>query len=125
MMNKILTLVASTNDIYSCSITDSCVREREFRGKGWGQEAGQEKGRGEEDEVNYFKSAQWTPDGTTLLTSSADNQIRTFILPPTLLDDPCTPLTLTPYTTHSFPTPVNCLTPTHTSPSQTLVQPST
>ncbi|KAB8298314.1 hypothetical protein EYC80_002043 [Monilinia laxa] len=130
MMNKTPALVASTNDIYSCSITDSYVRERELRGKDWGQEwveeclheAGQEKGRGKAEEVNYFKSAQWTPDGTTLLTSSADNQIRTFILPPTLLDDPSTPLTLRPYTTHSFPTPVNCLTP---YPHFTLSDPST
>ncbi|KAA8571260.1 hypothetical protein EYC84_000588 [Monilinia fructicola] len=133
MMNKTPTLVASTNDIYSCSIADSYVREKELRGKDVGQEGveeylqevGQEKGRVEEEEVNYFKSAQWTPDGTTLLTSSADNQIRTFVLPPTLLDDPSNPLTITPYTTHSFPTPVNCLTPyPHFSLSDPIPDPS-
>lgn len=67
MMNKTPTLVASTNDIYSCSIADSYVREKELRGKDVGQEGveeylqevGQEKGRVEEEEVNYFKSAQW------------------------------------------------------------------
>ncbi|QSZ34424.1 hypothetical protein DSL72_006016 [Monilinia vaccinii-corymbosi] len=128
-----VTLVASTNDAYSCSIATSHVRERELRAKdkdeaqkGIGEclrDAGLESGRGEEEEeVNYFKSAQWTPDGTTLLTSSADNQIRTFILPPTLLDDPSIPLTITPHTTHSFPTSLNCLTP---YPHFTLSDPST
>ncbi|KAJ5120850.1 uncharacterized protein N7515_010238 [Penicillium bovifimosum] len=35
----------------------------------------------------YFKSAEWTPDGTTLVTDSADHSIRTWILPPDLLED--------------------------------------
>lgn len=63
-----------------------------------------------------------TPDGTTLLTSSADNKIRAFILPPTLLDDPSSPLSLTPYTKHTFPTPINCIAP---YPHYTLSDPST
>ncbi|KAJ5102299.1 hypothetical protein NUU61_004521 [Penicillium alfredii] len=36
----------------------------------------------------FFRGAEWTPDGTTLLTDSADHRIRTFILksPPDLLE---------------------------------------
>ncbi|KAL1987855.1 hypothetical protein VTN96DRAFT_2258 [Rasamsonia emersonii] len=48
---------------------------------------------------NYFKSAEWTPDGTTVITDSADNHIRTFVLPPDLLDERDAPLQLTPYST--------------------------
>lgn len=36
---------------------------------------------------NFFKSAQWSPDGTCLISNSADNHIRTFIVPPDLLED--------------------------------------
>jgi len=75
-------------------------------------------------ESNYFKSAQWSPDGTSLLTSSADNTIRTFILPPTLLSSP-SPITLTPYTSHTHPTPINCLAPYPSYLSKTLPQQST
>ncbi|KAJ5567992.1 hypothetical protein N7450_010478 [Penicillium hetheringtonii] len=35
---------------------------------------------------NHFKSVQWTPDGTSLITDSADHHIRTHILPPDLLE---------------------------------------
>ncbi|KAJ6118589.1 hypothetical protein N7471_013209 [Penicillium samsonianum] len=38
-------------------------------------------------DLGYFKSAEWSPDGTTLLTDSADHSIRTWILPPDLLED--------------------------------------
>ncbi|KAJ5712530.1 hypothetical protein N7493_008998 [Penicillium malachiteum] len=34
----------------------------------------------------YFSSAEWTPDGTTLLTNSSDHRIRSFIVPPDLLE---------------------------------------
>ncbi|KAJ5611246.1 hypothetical protein N7510_007965 [Penicillium lagena] len=37
--------------------------------------------------TSFFKSAEWTPDGTTLLTDSADHHIRTYILPPDLLEE--------------------------------------
>ncbi|KAJ5916783.1 hypothetical protein N7504_000798 [Penicillium tannophilum] len=53
-----------------------------------------------ESDVNAqsFKSAEWTPDGTTLLTDSADHHIRTFVLPPDLLDSPSVHH-LSPYST--------------------------
>jgi len=28
----------------------------------------------------YFKSAGWSPDGTCVITNSADNHIRTFVM---------------------------------------------
>ncbi|KAF3490869.1 WD repeat-containing protein 79 [Arthroderma uncinatum] len=46
---------------------------------------------------NYFKSAQWSADGTTVITNSADNHIRSYILPPDLLDEKDAPHTLRPY----------------------------
>ncbi|KAL2010995.1 hypothetical protein VTN00DRAFT_3713 [Thermoascus crustaceus] len=48
---------------------------------------------------NYFKSAEWSPDGTTVITDSADHHIRTFVLPPDLLEERATPLHLSPYST--------------------------
>ncbi|KAL8796188.1 MAG: hypothetical protein Q9195_001521 [Heterodermia aff. obscurata] len=56
------------------------------------------------DGSNYFKSAQWSPDGTTIVTSSADNALRSFILPTDLFTS-STPHALEPYTTHSAPDP--------------------
>ncbi|KAM3074627.1 hypothetical protein ACMFMG_008055 [Clarireedia jacksonii] len=122
---KIPDLVASTDELYCCSILESRRRERLIQAKGseLQQAAAAPIPTGSEyAEANYFKSAQWTPDGTSLLTSSADNTIRTFILPPTLLDDPSSPSSLTPYTTHLFPTTVNCLT---LYPYYTLSEPTT
>lgn len=65
------TLVASTNDTYSCSISTSHLRELELRendGAQDGTESVEDEGlkrgkdhriRDEDLEVNYFKSAQW------------------------------------------------------------------
>ncbi|OQE44422.1 hypothetical protein PENCOP_c002G08093 [Penicillium coprophilum] len=55
-------------------------------------------------DLDYFKSAEWTPDGTTLLTDSADHSIRTWILPPDLLEDRPTHQ-LSPYSTLSSAEP--------------------
>jgi len=38
------------------------------------------RGSGTVKENNYFRSAEWTPDGTCVITNSADNHIRTFIV---------------------------------------------
>ncbi|KAE8356352.1 WD repeat-containing protein 79 [Aspergillus coremiiformis] len=48
-------------------------------------------------EINYVKGVEWTPDGTTLLTDSADHHIRTYILPPDLLEERPSPHQLSPY----------------------------
>ncbi|EEQ91798.1 hypothetical protein RJZ56_000801 [Blastomyces dermatitidis] len=50
---------------------------------------------------NYFKEASWTPDGTSIITNSADNTIRTFVLPADLIEQRKEPLELEPY--HTIP----------------------
>lgn len=45
---------------------------------------------------SFFKSAKWTADGTTLITSSYDNRVGIFLVPENLLDDRDQPLTLRP-----------------------------
>ncbi|KAH7355139.1 WD40-repeat-containing domain protein [Rhexocercosporidium sp. MPI-PUGE-AT-0058] len=115
-------LLASTGDTYSCTIAESRTRESNLEdGTAELETVAVRSGSEEDIEANYFKSAQWTPDGTTLLTSSADNTIRTFVLPPTLLDS-SSPQPLTPYASHTLPTPINCLT---LYPYFTLSDPST
>ncbi|PSS16721.1 hypothetical protein M430DRAFT_19694 [Amorphotheca resinae ATCC 22711] len=117
-------LVASTTETYCCSIKESRLRERRLQHDDSAETRSLspvEESEGD-SEVNYFKSVQWSPDGTTLLASSADNTIRTFILPPTLLDDHSAPISLTPYTTHTHPTSINCLAP---YPHFTLSEPTT
>ena len=48
-----------------------------------------------------------SPDGTTILSSSYDNTLRSFVLPPDLLSpDDTSPHVLTPYSSHHFPEPV-------------------
>lgn len=69
----------------------------------------------------FFKSLQWSADGTTLITSSADCALRSFILPPTLLQPP-QPHPLKPYITHALPEPAYA---TAILPSYTLAEPST
>jgi telomerase Cajal body protein 1 len=56
---------------------------------------------------NYFKSAKWSPDGTCVITNSCDNHIRTFIIPPTLLDDRDDALLLNTYSCITSFEPVN------------------
>ncbi|KAL8807962.1 MAG: hypothetical protein Q9182_000428 [Xanthomendoza sp. 2 TL-2023] len=53
----------------------------------------------------YFKSVQWSPDGTSILASTADNVLTTHILPPDLLSSP-SPQRLAPYSLHRNPEPV-------------------
>ncbi|KAL9052342.1 MAG: hypothetical protein Q9206_004343 [Seirophora lacunosa] len=93
---------------------------------------------GEQPPPPYFKSAQWSPDGTSILTSTADNVLRTYILqtlksihsadqdrksrPPDLLSPSTCPFHLTPYSTQPNPEPVYATT---FHPSYTLQDPST
>ncbi|KAI9842203.1 MAG: hypothetical protein M1837_007416 [Sclerophora amabilis] len=90
---------------------------------------------------NFFKNAQWyfihprlvlktvtlpglcldrwltgperSNDGTTILTSSEDNILRTFVLPPNLLEESPNPHELEPYSTSSSPEPIyaSCIYP--------------
>ncbi|KAJ5083407.1 hypothetical protein N7456_012834 [Penicillium angulare] len=45
---------------------------------------------------HHFRSARWTPDGTTILTESSDYHIRSYIVPPDLLEKH-SPHNLSPY----------------------------
>ncbi|CAG8955891.1 hypothetical protein HYFRA_00008741 [Hymenoscyphus fraxineus] len=108
-------LVAFTGTTYSCSIAESRVRESKLLNNY--SDVPETRQPCEEDgESNYFKN------GTSLITSNADNTIRTFILPPTLLDESPSPIPLTPYTTHQNPSPINCVAP---YPNYNLSDPST
>ncbi|KAF2428603.1 WD40 repeat-like protein [Tothia fuscella] len=52
------------------------------------------------------RTAQWSPDGTCLLTTSADGTLETFVLPSDLLTSETKPLELKPYSTLSNAEPV-------------------
>ncbi|PLN83910.1 WD repeat-containing protein [Aspergillus taichungensis] len=56
-----------------------------------------DKVNGSQPALNYVKDVSWSPDGTSLLTDSADHHIRTYILPPDLLEDRASPHQLSPY----------------------------
>ncbi|KIW18656.1 hypothetical protein PV08_02945 [Exophiala spinifera] len=45
----------------------------------------------------FWRSLQWTADGTSLIASLADNSIQTFVVPPDLLDEDQQPHHLSPY----------------------------
>lgn len=45
----------------------------------------------------FLRSAEWSPDGTCVITNSSDNCIRTLIIPPELLETRDRPLLLEPY----------------------------
>ncbi|PNS18460.1 hypothetical protein CAC42_6277 [Sphaceloma murrayae] len=74
---------------------------------------------------NSFRPLHLSADGTTIVTTSEDAHIRTFVLPPDLLASP-TLLDLTPYTTSpKTPTHTICLAPyfslSHASTTHLLV----
>lgn len=55
---------------------------------------------------NFFKEAQFSPDGTAVITHNDDGDIRTFILPQDLLDASEQPHDLAPYSVLTSPTNV-------------------
>ncbi|TVY23679.1 Guanine nucleotide-binding protein negative regulator [Lachnellula hyalina] len=119
-------IVASTGHTYCCSIAESRIRQESLCTPVLPTPASSHlqlavEAREEDAEQNFFKCAQWTPDGTSILTSSADNSVRTFVVPSDLLSS-TSPKTLTPYTTHLHPTSINCVAP---YPHFTLTEPST
>ena len=73
------------------------------------------------DYTIFARISNRSPDGTIVLTSSADDALRFFILPVELLSSGPKPHTLTPYTLHRPPEPV-CATAFH--PSFSLQEPS-
>lgn len=134
-------LVATTGTTYSCSIKESAHRETRPRDTTPLSAPLSEPTTAEDSgESNYFKSIQWcvlyafifsnianesarSPDGTSLITSSADNKLRFFVAPPDLLSPPSSsPHTLEPYTTYSTPETTYAQA---FYPSFTLQEPST
>ncbi|KAL1852583.1 hypothetical protein Plec18170_005714 [Paecilomyces lecythidis] len=77
---------------------------------------------GDRQSPNYSKSADWSPDGTTIITNSADNHIRTYILPPDLLEERESPHELSPYSTLPSAEPIYA---TDIYPYYSLQDPST
>ncbi|OTB06000.1 hypothetical protein M426DRAFT_72565 [Hypoxylon sp. CI-4A] len=63
-----------------------------------------------DDIPSYFETAQWTADGTTILTYSSNNLISAYIVPEDLLSPTANrPLKLTPQATIQLPEPSNVL----------------
>ena len=115
-------LVGATGDLYQGSIAQTATKEASIRSDN--PESSLSPGKifpTQKNECNYFKSAQWSPDGTTILTSSTDDVLRSFILPPDLLTPPH-PHKLQPYAVHKSPEPVYA---TAFHPSYDLQEPST
>ncbi|KAI1490983.1 hypothetical protein F5X96DRAFT_678705 [Biscogniauxia mediterranea] len=65
--------------------------------------------RGDGDIRAYFETAQWTADGTTLLTSSSSNEVSGYIVPADLLSARPAPHALTPSARIPLPEPSSVL----------------
>ncbi|EMC91997.1 hypothetical protein BAUCODRAFT_79402 [Baudoinia panamericana UAMH 10762] len=62
---------------------------------------------GSQVDTNYFREAQFSPDGTTIITHNGDQQLRTFILPPDLLEPSENAAHLQQYASFTPPTPIS------------------
>lgn len=80
--------VASTNNTFCKSVRES--------DKLW-RNAPRNHGRDHGSESNFFREAQFSPDGTSIVTQSEDHSLRTFILPTDLLDEEHQPHHLNEY----------------------------
>ncbi|OCL14565.1 hypothetical protein AOQ84DRAFT_22048 [Glonium stellatum] len=60
--------------------------------------------------TRYFRGAQWSPDGTCILTSDSFHNLRTFIVPQDILAKDKTH-TLTPYASFASPEPIVAFVP--------------
>lgn len=120
-------LLASTQHTYSRSITNTPGHEEAAREDRYADIQPPPPRSGpfqDKNESNYFKRIDWSPDGTSVLTSSADNKLRLFVAPPDLLE-PGESRRLTPYTTYAAaePTYAQVFYPGYnlSDPSTTLV----
>ena len=59
---------------------------------------------------DFYKEAQWSPDGTCLITNSADNGIRSYVVPRDLLEEDKQPHYLLPYSSVISSEPVRAYT---------------
>ncbi|EEH22372.2 hypothetical protein PABG_04583 [Paracoccidioides brasiliensis Pb03] len=107
-----LTCVASTRN-YGLSTSEMSSNEKQTVTKG------------HQVISNYIKEACWSADGTSIITNSADNSIRTFVLPADVLEDRKAPHELEPYHTipSSEPIYATAIYPFYTlqDPSSTLL----
>lgn len=84
-------VLSKTNVGENCEAQDGAVRSRKF-------------------EASCFRSAQWSPDGTCILTNDSSNSLRTFIVPQDILSKDKAH-TLTPYASFASPEPINAFIP--------------
>ncbi|KAL7629131.1 hypothetical protein AAE478_000650 [Parahypoxylon ruwenzoriense] len=89
-------LAASTGDVTAQRQTSSADATETDHGHGHGLKG-------------YFETAQWTADGTALLTSSSSNLVSGFIIPSDLLSAAARPLALAPQARIQLPEPSNVL----------------
>ncbi|KAK5136593.1 hypothetical protein LTR08_002607 [Meristemomyces frigidus] len=105
--------IATTGDSF-CKTIDECASAWSFRSHHRGRDAG--------DESNFFQEARFSGDGTTIVTHSADQCLRTFVLPNDLLDESKQPHALGAHSTGSSPSNLQAY---DLYPSFTLQDPST
>ncbi|KAJ2893425.1 hypothetical protein MKZ38_008683 [Zalerion maritima] len=65
-----------------------------------------ESHKNQRDDLLFYKNAQWSADGTTLITSNSLNEISSFVLPTDLLEPSHVPKDVSPLGTVCLPEPV-------------------
>lgn len=89
--------VATTGDAFNCTFSRRLKKQHEPILRKY-------------DETNYFQDAQWSADGTCVVSLSNDQSLRTFALPPDLLDPASRPHDLAPHSTLASATSVQSYT---------------
>lgn len=107
------TCIASTGDDF-CKTVREC--DEVCRG------ARRNHGHDDGSQSNFFKEAQFSPDGTSIITNTEDNCLRTYVLPTDLLDEEKRPHSLSAYATGSAPGNIHAFA---TYPGFDLRDPST
>ena len=86
--------VATTGDTFCKTIADV--------------HAGNESARYNRSGSDFFREAQFSSDGTTIITHSEDQCLRTFVLPVDLLEDAKRPHLLSPHCVAPSPSNIQC-----------------
>ena len=89
--------VAGTGDAFNKTIAEGNAARSGGR-RSYGKDSG--------SETNFFREAQFSADGTSIVTLNEDQCLRTFVIPPTVLDDAPQPHVLTAHSTYAAPTNV-------------------
>ncbi|KAM3424120.1 hypothetical protein BST61_g11334 [Cercospora zeina] len=86
-------MASSASELHpKCIATTGDEFDKSIRGDDGPRQDGQRRA---ESRPNLFRKALFTPDGTTIITHNEDNCLRTFVLPPDLLEDAKEPRCLT------------------------------